>query len=261
MIGSGAEPRSSAAPSPVAADVGIVAALGLEIGFLTDRLKRVRRYAGPRHKVVEGEVGGKLVALIVGGAGRESARQATRLLIDGHRPRWVVSAGFAGALDPSLRRNDVVLPDEVLDLEGRRYPVGVVVPTGNPHAQRLRLFPGKLLTVDTIIRESSAKALLRERYGADLVDMESSAVAAVCNAQGLRFLAVRVVSDEAADELPQEVVTLMNRQGSRLVGSALRAIWKRPSALKDFLSLHNHAQEAADRLADVILAVVDRLPA
>jgi adenosylhomocysteine nucleosidase len=52
----------------------------------------------------------------------------------------------------------------------------------------------------------------------------------------------------------------MNRSGSYLVGSALRAIWNRPSSLRDLLALHNHAQEAADRLADVTLAAVARLP-
>src|SRR5438874_13580364 len=105
MSGAGAETSPGVAPAPVAADVGVVAALGLEVGFLTDRLSKVRKYAGPRHKVIEGEAGGKLVAVIVGGAGRSLARRATGLLIDGHRPRWVVSAGFAGALDPALKRN------------------------------------------------------------------------------------------------------------------------------------------------------------
>ena len=241
--------------------MGIVAALGVEVGFLTDRLKRVRRYSGPQHKVIEGEIGDKLVALIVGGVGRASARQATRHLIDGHRPRWIVSAGFAGALDPSLKRNDVVLPNEVIDVEGRRFSVGVVVPTGDPSAPGARLFSGTLLTVDALARTATEKAELRARFSADVVDMESSAVATVCGEAGLRFLSVRIVSDEAAHDLPQEIVTLMNRSGGRLVGSALRAIWNRPSALKDLLSLHSHSQEAADRLADVTLAMIARLPA
>jgi adenosylhomocysteine nucleosidase len=117
-----------------------------------------------------------------------------------------------------------------------------------------------LLTVDTIVRTAAEKAALRERYGADFVDLESSAVAEFCAERSVRYLSVRVVSDEAGKDLPREVVTLMTRSGSYQLGSALRAIWRRPSSLKDFLALHNHAQEAADRLADVTLAAVDRLP-
>ena len=50
------------APAPVAVDVGIVAALGLEVGFLIDQLSGVRKYSGPRHTVIEGECAGKLQA-------------------------------------------------------------------------------------------------------------------------------------------------------------------------------------------------------
>src|SRR4051794_20051165 len=102
-------PDADAAPAPLAADVGIVAAMVIEVGFLTDRLKNVRKYAGSGHTVIEGEAGGKLIVLIVGGMGRDAARRSTGILLDGHRPRWVVSAGFAGALDPALKRNDAVL--------------------------------------------------------------------------------------------------------------------------------------------------------
>ncbi|MCA1685117.1 MAG: nucleoside phosphorylase [Planctomycetia bacterium] len=254
MSRANAEP--AAAPAPLYADVGVVAAMSIEVGFLTDRLERVRKYAGPGHTVIEGETGGKLVAMIVGGMGRESARRAVGLLLDGHRPRWVVSAGFAGALDPALKRNDAVMPGEVIDPGGVRYAVGVTVPS-EPGS---RLKTGRLLTVDTIIRTAAEKADLRARHGADLVDMETSAVAAVCSERGVRFLSVRVVSDDATVDLPKEIATLMTRSGSYRVGAALRAIWNRPSSLKDFLALHEHAQEAADRLADVTLGAIARLP-
>ena len=79
--------------------------------------------------------------------------------------------------------------------------------------------------------------------------METSAVAALCSERGVRFLSIRVVSDEAEVDLPPEIATLMTRSGSYRVGAALRAIWNRPSSLKDFWALHEHAQEAADRLA------------
>ena len=249
----------STAPAPVSADVGVVAALGIEVGFLTDRLKKVRKYSGPRHKVIEGEAGDKLVALIVGGAGRRAARRATELLIDGHRPRWVISAGFAGALDPSLSRGALVRAAEIVDTDGGRFPIeaeNAPIETAEFPGR-----PGRLLTVDEIVRTATEKAALRARYEADVVDMESSAVAAVCLERAVRFQSVRVVSDDATADLPKEVVTLMTRSGSYLVGSALRAVWNRPSALKDFWALHEHAQTAADRLADALLATIARLPA
>jgi adenosylhomocysteine nucleosidase len=248
-----------AAPAPVPVDVGIVAALPIEVGFLVDRLAKVRKYSGAGHAVVEGECSGKLVALVVAGMGRESARRGAQLLLDGHRPRWIVSVGFGGALSPDLKRNDVVMATEVLDLEGRRFAIDVGVGVG-PGGQGPRIVPGRLLTVDRIIRTAAEKADLRGRFAADVVDMETSAVAALCSERLVKFLSIRVVSDEAAVDLPAEVASLMTRSGSYRVGAALRAIWQRPSSLKDFWALHEHAQEAADRLAAVASLAIGELP-
>jgi adenosylhomocysteine nucleosidase len=238
--------------------VGIVAALPIEVGFLLDRLEKVRRYSGAGHSVVEGECSGKVVAVITAGMGREAARRGAEHLLAGHRPRWVISAGFAGALDPALKRNDVVMATEVLDLEGQRYAIDVAV-GGGVEGRGPRFLPGRLLTVDRIIRTAAEKAELHQREGATLVDMETSAVAALCSERLVRFLSIRVISDEAGADLPAEVAALLTRSGSYRVGAALRAIWQRPSSLKDFWALHEHAQEAADRLAAVVAMAIGTL--
>ena len=56
-----------------------------------------------------------------------------------------------------------------------------------------------------------------------------------------------------------EVASLMTHSGSYRVGAALRAIWNRPSSVKDFWALHEHAQEAADRLAEFTAGAIARL--
>lgn len=254
---SASDSAAAPAPAPVPVDVGLVAAMSIEVGFLKDRMKRVRKYAGPKHSIIEGECEGKVVALIVTGMGREAARRGAQLLLDGHQPRWMISAGFAGALDPSLRRNEIVMPNEVVDLDGQRFAIDVGVPQ-DASAPRIRT--GRLLTVDAIVRTAAEKAELHTQHGADLVDMETSGVAALCSERAVRFLSIRVISDEAGVDLPREVVDLMTRSGSYQVGAALRAIWNRPSSLKDFLALHEHAQEAADRLATVTAGAIAELP-
>jgi adenosylhomocysteine nucleosidase len=245
-----------AAP-PAPADVGIVAALPMEVGPLVDSLASVRRYASERHEVVEGTFAGRLVALVVAGPGRSAARRGTHLLLDGHRPRWIVSAGYAGALDPSLRRNDAVLPTEILDPEGRSLAIDMTPPSAGAPGRRITA--GRLLTVDAIVRLAGEKADLRRKYGADLVDMESSAVAAACVERGIRFVGVRVISDEAGVDLPPEVLSIMGPTGGYRLGAALAAIWRRPSSLKELLALREHGMEAAYRLAEVLKNIVGGL--
>jgi adenosylhomocysteine nucleosidase len=244
------------APAPVPADVGIVAALPLEIGYLVDRLRRVRKYHAASLSVIEGEHDGKIVAIAVGGMGRAAARRAAGLLLDGHRPGWMISAGFAGALNPELERNDLALPYELIDADGGRFPVSRPESLGG-----VRHVAGRLLTVDQLVLDPAEKAELHHTTGADLVDLESSAVAAVCGEKLVRFLSIRVVSDDARTRLPREVASLLTKSGSYRVGAALRAIWTRPSSVKDFWTLHEHALEAADRLARFIARCLGELPA
>jgi adenosylhomocysteine nucleosidase len=250
--------RPGLAPPPAPADVGIVAALSIEVGPLLEAFAHVRNYASERHRVVEGRCGGKLVALIVAGPGRRAARRGAELLLAGHRPSWVVSAGFGGALDPTLVRNDVVFATEVVDPEGHRLAIDLAPPRDDTPGRRLRA--GRVATVDAIVRTAAEKAALRERTGADVVDMETSAVAALCGERAVRFLAIRVVSDEARIDLPPEVLSILGRSGGYRLGAAVGAIVRRPSSLKDLWTLREHAHEAADRLAEVVPGVIAQLP-
>jgi adenosylhomocysteine nucleosidase len=245
------------APAPVPADFGIVAATPIEVAPLLARFANVRKYAGPRFTVIEGEVAGKLVALVLTGMGRARAQRGAEVLLDGHRPRWIISAGFGGALDPALKRNDVILPREVVNLEGGRFAIDLAVP---PEAEAQGLRTGRLVTVDEFVRKASEKAELREKSGADVVDMESSAIAALCGERGVKFLAVRVISDEAGIDLPPEILAIVGPTGGLRLGATLGALWKRPSSVKDLLGLRQHATEAADRLAAFLVGTFPRLP-
>jgi adenosylhomocysteine nucleosidase len=243
------------APHPVPADVGIVAALAIETADLIDGFKDVRTYQSTSIPVIEGEHGGKIVAVALSGPGRRAARTATELLISGHRPRLIIAAGFAGALDPALARNDLILPDEIIDREDFRLEVN------KPQALSGAMghSGGRLLTVDKVVLLASQKAELRGAYQADLVDMETSAVAAICQERLVPFLAVRVISDDAGTDLPREVASVLAHGGSYRVGAALRAVWQRPSSVKDFWRLYEHAIEAAGRLGKFLALCLDEL--
>jgi adenosylhomocysteine nucleosidase len=243
------------APAPFAADVGVVAALAIEVADLVEALTGVRKYQSTTVPVIEGEHAGKIVAVAVCGPGRKAARATTEVLISGHRPRAIIAAGFAGALDPSLSRNDLILPDEVIDREGGRHRIDLP----GSLAEKIRHGRGTLLTVDQVVLTASQKAELRAEYQADLVDMETSGVAAACAEKLIRFIAIRVISDDARTDLPKEVASVLAKGGSYRAGAALRAVWRRPSSVKDFWSLYEHAIEAAGRLGKSLALCVEEL--
>jgi len=255
--------RSRALPPPSPVDIGLVAALPIEVGPLRERLGETRTYADPEgHKrpVIEGALQGRPVALIVAGVGRRSATKGALRLIEGHRPRWILSIGFAGALNPDLTLNDLLLPTEVLraDDPGVHYRVSFEAPASTD-AKRFPFRSGRLATVDRIVRTASEKRELRERLNADAVDMESSAVAALCEQRAVRFMAVRAISDDATTDLPPEVLSVLGPTGGFRLGATLGALWNRPSSVSDLWKLRERAGSAADRLAESLPKLLELL--
>lgn len=250
-------PSQPLAPAPVPADVGLVAALAIEVAPLLAKLSNVRKYSSERHTVIEGELAGKIVAAIITGPGRKAARRGTELLLAGHRPSWILSAGFGGGLNPELARNDLFMATSVIDPDGARLSIDLRLPTESASS---RIHSGAILTVDEIVRTAIEKAELHAKHGADVVDMETSAVARVCQERNIRFIAVRVISDDASSDLPPEIAAILGRSGGYRVGAALGAIWKRPSSVKDLWSLRETAISAADRLSQFLPGVISQLP-
>lgn len=244
------------AEAPEPADVGIVLALPIEARPLLAKLREPRTYKTPQLTIEEGLLGEKLVVTTLSGPGRARAERAARLLLEGHRPRWMISAGFAGALNPSFRRGDVLLAQEVVEPSGEATVIDFQL---GSDAARQRFFAGRLITLDEIVRTAQEKSALRFRTHGDAVDMETSAIARLCQERSCRFFSVRVVSDDAHKDLPPEVLTILGPSGGFRVGATMGSLWRRPSCVMDLLELRESAHKAADRLAVVLEGLIAQL--
>ena len=66
-----------------------------------------------------GTLANRSVGVAETGIGRQAAAAAAEDIVALHRPAWVISAGFAGALVPGLRRGHILMADEVTDGQHR----------------------------------------------------------------------------------------------------------------------------------------------
>ncbi len=240
-------------------DLGIVFALGIESGGLEDRLSEVTNIRGEGFVVRQGVLHERNITLIRSGAGREKAATATEALIDGHRPGWVLSAGFAGGLRPELKRNDILMADHVADTAGGRLAIDLKVDTDSL-AKMPEVHVGRLLSTDRVIRLPGEKRTLGGEHGAMAVDMETFAVAEVCRRREVRFLAVRVVIDTVDEELPPDVEHLLSQKTvPGKLGAATGSLWRRPSSLKDMYRLRENALVASEQLAKFLDGMVEQL--
>ena len=253
------EPDTSEAipegPDRAQADIGIVCATAMELSPFVARCDRNRKYIG--HKLVVQGVKhlDARIAIVYTGMGFAAARQGTLALIDAHRPSWILSAGFSGALNPQMKVGDIVMGNALCDTHGQEMQIDLQMASDPQRG----LWVGKLLTADQIVRTVAEKQTLAEKHGAAAVDLESLAVAQVCKEAKTRFMAVRSISDDMSADLPAEILTLVNTSGASRFGAALSFFWKRPSSIKDMWNLRENAQKAADRLAPYLLSVVEKL--
>ncbi|HEY1067328.1 MAG TPA: hypothetical protein VGE52_14500, partial [Pirellulales bacterium] len=196
----------------VPCDVGFVFALGIESGGLEDLLENPVEQTGNGFRLREGWLDGRRVAVVIGGAGRPAAAHAAQALIAGRRPKWIVSAGFGGGLDPRAEKFDVVLCNEIDAAgESKRYSVDFKV-TPEALAATKHVHVGRLLTVDQIVYAAAEKQALGQSAGALVVDMETHSVAEVCREAATKFMAVRIVTDTANDDLPPDVGRLLDQK-------------------------------------------------
>jgi adenosylhomocysteine nucleosidase len=241
-----------------ACDFGIVFALAAEAGGLLDLLEDVAVTRGHEITVRQGRLHGRSVVLVESGPGRERAARATHALLDAHRPPRVVSAGFAGGLDPALCHGDLVLADTIVDCQGQDAPL-LLEEAAPMVPDTFSCRVGRLLAVDRIIRLPSEKRELGVKHQALACDMESLAVAEVCRQRGVPLLAVRAISDTADEELPADIEKLLAQaSGPARWGTAIGSILRRPSSLKDLLRLRHRAIEASDRLAKFLAEIIRR---
>lgn len=240
---------------------GIVFAVDIEADAFA-RLATERRELQAAGLVFhEGTVGGRRVAWCVGGIGPAAATRAARLLVAGHRPQLLVSAGFAGGLDPALPRGAVVRPTRAILAGAPATALALASPPASPLAGRLDAPVLTICTAERIVRTPAEKRDLAARTGAALVDMESFAVAAVAREFDLPCAGVRVVSDAADDELPPAVAGLARPQSTlRRLGAALGAVGRRPRTAIDLWRLWEHAVLDGRTLASALAALCAELP-
>lgn len=162
------------------------------------------------------------VMLLHTGIGPETAAARLRALLARHRPRWVLSAGYAGGLDPALHTGDLILAGNLSSAPLLERARGVAAPPG------CACHDAFLTTQQNPASSVEAKAALARATGAAAVDMESGALAQAAAASGVPFLAVRVISDAANEPLPVPLMAVYDLARQR----------PRPAAFAAYLALH-----------------------
>ena len=230
------------------ARVAIIAPMPNELRPVVKLLGLTRTGERGGMPVYSGTFEGAEVVATRTGIGPALAEAATEELLRANEVDRVIVVGIAGGLEPVSAVGDLIVPEEVVD---------------DATGERFRATPAEGVTAKGVIRTGDA-----DDYGLDdgdvarlrgegftALDMETAAVARVCERRGTPWLAFLAISDMAGDSsLGPVVMTLVNPDGSPRVWAGIRFLLTHPHRIPRFLRLGRDANAATVTAAEAAVA-------
>lgn len=223
-----------------------MAADAREFSGLGRHLKNSRKAGSGIDFARRGVLAGRETLLVANGAG---PRLATEAMAWGSRRldvEVVVSTGYCGALEHTLRVGDIIIALQVYSPEtGRRFRVEA--PEYAPQK-----VGGTLVSIDRFVGTAHEKQRLRS-MGAVAVEMEAVGVAEEAERRRWKFCCVRVVSDTADEGFDIDMNAARGADGRFRTGQIVASALRRPVArIPELLRLMNSSQRAARALGDFL---------
>jgi adenosylhomocysteine nucleosidase len=229
---------------PAATDLAFVCAMPMEVRPLVRKLSLAKTTVGgrPAHA---GVLGDHKVVAVVTGMGTELARAGAERLLENLSVKRVVVVGITGALEDLTPIGTLVNPEVVVNGgTGGEYRPSPLGPGGAA---------GTMWTSDELITDPAALADLRAK-GVISLDMETAAVAAVCEQRSVPWSVFRAISDRATDgSVNDEVFRLSNQDGSPNPAAIRRYFLKHPGSIPHMVKMAMGARRAAEAAADAAI--------
>ncbi len=199
-----------------------------------------------------GTVAGREVVAIVTGMGTELATAGTRRLLDAVGVRWVLVVGITGALESETPIGTLVNPELVVNSEtGKEFRPAPLV-EGAP--------AGRMWTTNGLTTRARDLEALRAQ-GVISLDMETAAIAELCETREIPWSVFRVISDRANDgTVDDEVFHLSNQDGTPDPAAIERYIAAHPERVPLLAKMADEAKLATNPAVDGAVSAIARIP-
>jgi nucleoside phosphorylase len=204
--------------------IAITFALPAESSDFIPLLTETVAYARDGVKSIRGQVHGRSVAVFHTGVGEKRCRVQIENFLRQPQFKYLISAGFAGALDQKLQVGDLLLSENFSSPE--------LLGSAHRDFAGAGIFVGTLATVPGIVDSKSERDRWAAESGAAAVDMETESIAAACAVQRIPMLSLRAISDtpEKPFPVPPAVLFDLQKQKTNFAHLALY-LMKHPGAV------------------------------
>ena len=187
--------------------------------------------------------------LKVAGPGIENATRAAEELL-GAGCEALLSWGLAGGLNPAMDPAQLLIGSATVSDSGELRATD----DGLRRELLIRLSPltvatGSFYTASRAISSIREKADLHAAHAADVVDMESAAIARVAAAANAKFAAIRCIVDPAGFALPVAAEKALDTNGRLPLATVAYHLLRHPDEIFPLLKLAGWYRAALARLA------------
>ena len=199
--------------------IGIIGAMSIEIDEIVNKLTEKNEYSYKTYNFVSGKLCGKDVVVCKCGIGKVNASTATMLMKVKYDVDVLINIGVAGGYK-TLKQGDIVISSKTVEHDYDGTPDGLTL--GQVHGfdspfldcdeelvsslhkiaceRGYSTVVGAVATGDQFIASNVKSSLITQTFGAVAYDMESGAINHTCKNLGIRFVAIRAISDNGNDE-------------------------------------------------------------
>ena len=201
-------------------------------------------------RIIRGTLDDREIEVLHTGVGEKVCRQRVGKFLKNQQFEFLISAGFAGALNDQLHSGDLLLARNfsTLDLTERQsFP-------------SLPIHQADLLTLPALIDSSEERNEIAHSTDAAAVDMETEFIARACAEHGIPLLSLRVITDTPHEPFPAppKVLFDIERQRTHLVKLA-RFLLAHPNHIPRLIEFARRIARARKILATALVALINKL--
>lgn len=198
--------------------IGIITAMEEEFEEIANIMSEVKEKEISKLTFITGKINTKSVVLVKSGIGKVNAARVTQILIDNFKVEGIINVGSAGSCNDELEIGDIVIGKKLVqhdfDITAFGHEKGFISNVGQFVESNEQLIVkieetikrikdkdfkikvGTIASGDIFCTESKMKEKIRNKFNADCIEMEGSAIAQVCKLDKIPFLVVRSISDK-----------------------------------------------------------------
>jgi adenosylhomocysteine nucleosidase len=238
-------------PAAAAGPIAFVFAMPIELAPLVAKLSLTRTEVDrvPMHR---GTLAGREVVAIVTGMGTELATAGVGRLLDAVPVRWVLVVGITGALESETPIGTLMNPEMVVNSEtGKEFRPAPLV-EGTP--------AGRMWTTNGLTTNARDLQALRAQ-GVISLDMETAAIAELCEARDIPWSVFRTISDRANDgTVDEEIFRLSNQDGTPNPAAIEKYVAEHPERVPLLARMADAAALATHNAVDAAVSACARIP-